>query len=367
MIHIPRQDFFLRTEATYAFQRALQHKTTTSTTEATGSEEVIQDLIFMDEIDLPALQQNNDLQLILTDHNKLSPTLAQLSPAVTGILDHHKDEILYLDAEPRVIEVCGSATSLVAEAWETSELAKDGEGERFLGDGELGTLMVSAVLLDTINLNPKFERVTPKDEKAAEFLLGYILKDKAGEDAVDKAHFLNELFEKLQDAKFDCSGLSSLDLLRKDYKETQGTPSFKFGISTVGWYLGGKGGWIEREREHGRGGLEAVKKALGSYATSRGLDVAMIMTAFDHKGVLDSSRKGFERELVVYFPEEIVSRGLDKVFMEKLEAFSDLKLEKVEEHDGEAVDGLYWFKQDNLGMSRKLLQPLVMGICQAML
>jgi len=70
----------------------------------------------MNEFDLDALVQTGNLSVYLTDHNALAAHQTHLSPFVSGIIDHHKDEGLWteLPAEERVIKKVGSACSLVA-------------------------------------------------------------------------------------------------------------------------------------------------------------------------------------------------------------------------------------------------------------
>ncbi|KAJ3415549.1 Exopolyphosphatase [Chytridiales sp. JEL 0842] len=342
LIPIPSSDFSLRSEAVYAFSSSFP------------TSSIVPDLVFLDHISLPNLATNHDLKLILTDHNKLPPSLECYANRVDGIIDHHKDEKMHLDAAVRIIEPVGSATSLVVR-----ELVEVKEDSGLL-DAELCKLLLAPVLLDTINLQPEMQRVTPTDTFAVERLLAKLVSVSnnemdlrmAGDTDRRRKSYTDSFFQELQDAKFDCSSLTSLDLLRKDYKETQ-TASVKFGISTVGWNVQA---WKAREEK----GLMSIAEALKGWMEKQGLDVGMIMTAFDYKG---EGGRGFERELVVCFADKMGS--VRQAFLDKLEGVDELQLERV---DGPRDrSGLFWYRQKNLGMSRKILQPIVVTICQAML
>ena len=74
---------------------------------------------------------------------------------VVGVVDHHEDAGLYLDARERVIESVGSCATLVAEQM----LDKGVEIEPGLANILLGT-----VLLDTINLDTSKKRSSVKDQ-----------------------------------------------------------------------------------------------------------------------------------------------------------------------------------------------------------
>ncbi|KAJ3409935.1 Exopolyphosphatase [Chytridiales sp. JEL 0842] len=346
LISIPSSDFSLRSEAVYAFSSSFP------------TSSIVPDLVFLDHISLPNLAAHHDLKFILTDHNKLPPSLECYADRVEGIIDHHKDEKMHLDAAVRIIEPVGSATSLVVR-----ECAKLEDDSEFL-DEELCKLLLAPVLLDTINLQPEMQRVTPTDTFAAERLLNMLVSAideevelcMSGESDRQRKSYTDSFFKELQDAKFDCSSLTSLDLLRKDYKETQ-TPSLKFGISTVGWNMQA---WKSREEK----GMMTIAEALTGWMGKQGLDVGMIMTAFDYKG---QGGRGFERELVVCFETKKMEERIDFVqaFLDKLEGVDELQLERV---DGPRdPSGLFWYRQKNLGMSRKLVQPIVVSICQAML
>ncbi len=135
VIGIPSADFVLRGECVHAFSRMLGPNPDAA-------------LTFLDQVTL-----SPEASVILVDHNRLAADLTHLSDLVVGIIDHHKDEGLCLDAQPRTIEPVGSTCSLIALEWKRS-----GEIEECIA-----SLLVSGILMDTINLDPQYGRTTPKD------------------------------------------------------------------------------------------------------------------------------------------------------------------------------------------------------------
>ncbi|KAJ3114261.1 Exopolyphosphatase [Phlyctochytrium bullatum] len=333
VIHVPRKDLALRTDCTYAFSRSFP-----------GVDVASSHFNFIDELDLDALNASNDLRLILTDHNRLAPSLSKYSDRVDGILDHHKDEQLHLNASPRVIEPVGSATSLIALEWQKSNHLTESL------DSSLAVLMLAPILLDTINLEQKFGRCTDKDVEASKFLL---LKSGIPENQIQT--FSKDYFEDLQNAKFDCSGLSNEDLLKKDYKEVvvklPGTRGeIKFGISSVTWFLDA---WAQREG----GNLDSVLASIKQFSSSQKLDIALVMLAFNHK----DTTIGFQRELLVLVsPFMERDSGLAAKFISEMEAKgSELDLETKKIPCKDLGSELFAYVQRNGKMSRKLLLPVV--------
>ncbi len=297
LINIPRADFKLRTEAVYLFQEA-------------GV--TIDNLLFIEDVDLVKLKADSNLKLVLVDHNKLASSQTGLETVITGILDHHADEESYPPAAVTDIRPVGSCATIVAESF-----LKD---QKDTIDASLGTLLLGTILLDTVNLDPEAGRVTDADSKAAVSLVEIAeLNSK-------------KLFDKLQFEKFNVSSLGSYDLLRKDYKEWQ-LGKVKLGIGSV---LLPVEEWISKDPD--------ITGECDKYLKERNLDVLLAMNAF--------TSPGFTRQLVVYVPDDSL-RADTVAFLEG----SDLGLEKIDvDSSGE---GCFFYNQKNLGISRKKLQPLL--------
>jgi exopolyphosphatase len=298
-IPIPRADFKLRTEAVFLFQEAGLSP---------------DKLLFLEDLDLPALHKEGRLKLVLVDHNKLASAQAGLAEAVEEILDHHQDEKLYPRAASRVIEPVGSSASLVAE-----KILRD--IPRLL-EPDCARLLLGTILLDTVNLDPKAGRVTPKDSQMAEKLLAL---SGAGQ---------KELFDRLQFEKFNVAALDSADLLRKDYKAyTAG--KIRYGMSSV---LISADAWARKDAR--------LAEELARYAAAGKLGLLVVMIAY--------TEPEFRRELLVYSPDE----KLHKIFLEFLNS-KDLDLKPINPESLRASARLALFSQANASYSRKKLQPLL--------
>ncbi len=300
LINIPGADFKLRTEAVYLFEK-------------TGIN--VENLIFIDHISLADLRDRCSLKLTLIDHNKLASSQEKFQDGVEEIVDHHKDEGLYSPTEGRTIEPVGSAATLVAEKMINLDTAPL--------EPAIAELLLGTILLDTVNLDPQAQRVTPKDEAVAMRLFEIT---GAGQ---------NELFNKLQAEKFNTSALDTPDLLRKDYKEWQ-MGAVKLGISSV---LLPVKEWLKKD--------PGIVEKFSKYAQSRKLDILLAMNAY--------TNPEFKRELVVF--------SADDQLKEKTVSFlldSKIGLETI---DTGMVKGagktIAFFSQGDLSKSRKKLQPLL--------
>ncbi|KAJ3161079.1 Exopolyphosphatase [Geranomyces michiganensis] len=373
VVSIPRCDFALRTECPFTLRRAFD------------SVDIEALLTFMDEIDLDALLAADRLEMVLVDHNKLAPSLERFASTVVGVIDHHTDEELYKDAEPRLIRVVGSATSLVAEQW----MAQSG-AEAHMEPG-LATAMIAAVLIDTVNLVEEYARVTEDDRRAVKYLLPFARNSSVtpsaavshtsgvsggggldgitassaasvSDDDADKA-YIKTLYNGVHHAKVSISGLPSSDLLRKDYKEWV-IAGYRLGISSVSWHITGSSGWAARD------GFTNICAACSRFAANRDLDLHIIMTAFDHSSEEESgtsaSARGFERELLVNFYGKLASEPAKaSAVLAELEKQTDqLELQLVEEpwcslsvQDSNTPSRLYL--QHNIRSSRKQVQPIM--------
>ena len=300
LINIPRADFRLRTEAVYLFEK-------------TGID--IKNLIFIDQISLAALRDRGSLKLTLIDHNKLASSQEKFEDTVEEIVDHHKDEGLYTPSEGRTIGPVGSAATLVAEKMLNLDTTPP--------DPTIAELLLGTILLDTVNLDPQAQRVTPKDEAVASQLFEITGADQ------------NELFNKLQAEKFNTSALDTADLLRKDYKEWQ-LGAVKLGISSVSLPVRE---WLNKD--------PGILGEFSKYSQSRKLDILLAMNAY--------TDPAFERELVVF--------SADDQLKEKTVSFLlDLRI-GLETIDAGMVKGagknIAFFSQGDLSKSRKKLQPLL--------
>ncbi|KAG0226229.1 Exopolyphosphatase [Actinomortierella wolfii] len=295
-------------------------------------------LFFRDELNTTLAKISTDqLSLFLVDHNLLSGSLSQWNNVpVTGIIDHHVDEGLYLSATPRRIEMVGSCTSLVAETFLQELKTSVNPGDRTY----IAQLMLGPILIDTGNLNPALKKAKPLD-----FAMHSSLMPLAGWGDTDF------YYKAIHEARKDTSKLSCYDLLRKDYKEwTVTTPSgesVKVGISSV---VGLVQKYIKRD------GKDAVHEAMHRWSNERELDLFMALWQDD----LGEGQGGFQRQCLI----EPCLAGF-AYLCSALEA-SDMKLQRIADLDtNDFVDsGGRVYQQLNTTWSRKQIWPFVEKLLQ---
>ncbi|KAM9006389.1 exopolyphosphatase PRUNE1 isoform 1-T1 [Sarcophilus harrisii] len=157
-------------------------------------------LIFRDEIDLHALHQTGKLTLSLVDHHALPSSDAALENAVTEVLDHRPLEQQYPPPCNVTAELVGSCATLVTE--------RILQGKPEILDWQTAALLHGTIILDCVNMAPEAGKVTPKDSK-------YVAQLEAQFPDLPNR---SKIFESLQKAKFDVSGLTTEQMLRKDLK-----------------------------------------------------------------------------------------------------------------------------------------------------
>ncbi len=296
---IPRADFKLRTEAVYVFNEAHIN---------------LEDVVFFDEVDIEALMSSNT-ELVLVDHNKLSQALSKYSTNVSGVLDHHNDEGMYENSSPRIIEAVGSTTSLVAIEFDKAGIDVE---------TDVAILLGGTILLDTVNLDPNAGRVTDTDQTVAGKLLPLCPMSR------------QDYFENIQREKFSVEGLSTGDLLRKDYKEFQ----FDTVHCGIGSALLPVTQWLEMDSN--------LLFSFAGYANKKQLDILLSMNAY--------TTPDFNRDLIIYCTTKKKHDALVDFLQKK-----DLELTTIDfsgkHQEGDAVISFY--RQGNLGISRKKLQPLL--------
>ena len=264
--------------------------------------------IFLHLEELPVdarLLARRGVRFALVDHNTLLPPFRDRDEAAEGdsvvvaIMDHHADDGHHAEASPRIIQIpTGSTTSLVTMFFK--QRWQDALATPIAPPRELATLLLSGILIDTGALKPgPSAKTTPTDRAAAEFLWRVV--GSAGQttfvDAAEAGMSIADLdagridpslsawAEQLFAAKNDVSGLSTHDLLFRDYKEyamptSAPTDVLTVGLSTVPLALAA---WLSRD--HAATGIHPGWKpfvlAMDAWMRERRLDVAGILTTFN--------------------------------------------------------------------------------------
>jgi exopolyphosphatase len=162
--------------------------------------------------------------IVLVDHAK--PLRRWDNAKILSIFDHHVDVGAGPDAEPRVFEKTASCTTLLARQM-LDELEKL-EKEYHLSH-EFLELILRAIAIDSDGLNPA--KSTEADRRVSARVLER--SDWRGEDLED---LMEDLDDKIGDARKDLAHLSVRDLLRRDYKsDFYDTPSPRIPLISLGF------------------------------------------------------------------------------------------------------------------------------------
>ena len=337
-------------------------------------------------------------RLILVDHNGLDGRLASyfadppldFRPSVAGCVDHHVDEHqvpLDTGEEPRIIQTCGSCTSLVLNhlrtAWDGLSAAARGSGAanaqtgdaigvddsavRQTWDAQVAKLALASILVDTRCLKDP-GKVTDADRRAVDFLEAKIhLAPISRGKAYDRESF----FEEITAAKSNLDALSVGEVLRKDFKTWNIEPRHgagpvhdetskknvkeqqELGVSCVVKPLH----WLAAKtcvEGNEEAGISALREQVKQFGQERNVTVQAVMTAST------SSQGDFQRELLLL----AVDKSSAKVLKDfEAQAKEELGLEDWHEValGSEAGCMRIWW-QMNVSKSRKQVGPLLRNV-----
>lgn len=312
---------------------------------------------------------------ILVDHNKLQGDLEKrFSGYVHGVLDHHEEEYAVLqgtEPEPRIIEKCGSCTSLVVrycrDSWNSisnsslSSGAAHGQGEAPIDDSvvtqgwdaQIAKMALASILIDTTNLTApgKIEKV---DIEAVEYLEAKI--KMCSKDA--KSWNRDRYYQEISEAKRNIGDLTFNEILNKDYKQWAEN-GINLGVSSVVKpleFLANKANEAQRGSN--------VEDELEHFMSERKLEVFAIMTA-------SSSEDGqFKRELLVQTNTPKLSSALSAFADRATPAFQLEEMLAANTPMKQCSDlGTVWRKiwvQKDVSKSRKQVAPLLREALQNM-
>ncbi|EJD05301.1 DHH phosphoesterase [Fomitiporia mediterranea MF3/22] len=301
----------------------------------------------------------------LVDHNRLLPRFSDKNERVevVAILDHHDDEGLYRDsANPRTIIVpTGSASSIVARHIEQSST------EQILP--EVARLLLCAILVDTSGLKPggKAEEL---DHMAVSYLLPRSELDVVSTFTPHESlSIVSVLAKDLIAKKFNVGQLSTIDLLRRDYKQyawTENGRAVLVGLSTVpiDFHI-----WLVRNS------VEEFWREVDMFVNERKLNVLGILTTFQKE------KSKHKRQLLLII-RDVPGGELERRLCMGVENASELalepyavskfvsKLQKGKPHTDIPKDvgigsrRVYLYKQVNTKATRKVIAPLMKQIIE---
>ena len=315
--------------------------------------------------DLPdQFKRPENIHWILVDHNKLQgPLGSRYGSQVYGVIDHHDEENFVPQdtaPEPRIIEKCGSCTSLVVRycksTWDAISInslssgAAHAQGESAIDDSavtqgwdaQIAKMALASILIDTANLTApgKVEQV---DREAVEYLEAKI--QMSARDA--RSWNRKAYYEEIDAAKRDIGGLSLDEILQKDYKLWTEN-GLHLGISSVVEPLE----FLVNKAASG----PALERVIERFMEERELSIFAIMTTST------TSERNFQRELFLQARKAAavpISKFLDQAVSEL--SLQDLEIDGLSAQktlESESLGPWIW-RQKAVSKSRKQVAPLL--------
>ena len=301
LFQCPRSELPLRPEVKWLFQELLIASA---------------NLVFSGDLKQEWLAEVDQLSITLVDHHVPSGLAAEFGSAVVEAIDHHKLQE-GAGSWPIVLEFVGSCSTLVAE-----RLLDD---PSYTMEAPVATLLLAAIVLDTVDLRPIEGKVTPKDAAVAERLapLASIAQE--------------ELYQQLSSAHFDIRGFSSAQLLQRDYKQVS-VGRHRLGFSSITALLSD---FLQRD---------GMSEDLAQFSIVRDLHALVLV------GISLPEGGEKRRQIALYqnTQAEVPTDFVDSLAT-ILEASGELQCERVSGLDFEGP----LLEQGNTALSRKQILPII--------
>ncbi|KAK6454559.1 uncharacterized protein RJT20DRAFT_419 [Scheffersomyces xylosifermentans] len=354
LINIPKEDLRLRRDIESLLK----------------AHSITEDLLYFVE-DFKRLNADAEtVELILVDHcNIQGDILTQFLHAkklkVVGIIDHHADEKVFLDANPRIIHTNGSCSCLVFNYW-YEQLGKD--DDLFKKHSEIIELLLGPLVIDTSNLTQKVEEGDVIAFKKYQQLLDLqgaksptikqILGPNTGiTSSSSELDVIAQFYMALKSAKKDLSGFKFADVLRKDFKQFEFTSGDAVGFSSIGKALK----WVLSNYT-----TEEITATLSKALVDFDIDLLVITSSYTQK-----ENDKYTREFAYYY--EV--KGNDK--FDNLHDLAQAPLEldaeiygadkvnsKLEEVNSSSKGIFKIYNQHKITASRKQVVPIVKEILE---
>lgn len=334
MINIPRQDFKLRRDIKFVLE----------------NNSITEDLLYFIE-DFKVIAGDDNVEIILVDHcNIQGETLIEQTKngkvTVIGIIDHHADEQVFMDANPRIIISNGSCSSLVFNYW----FKKINDVEIFRQDnGQIVKLLIAPLLIDTSNLTEKVEQNDIIAFETYESILEPEFRTMSFAD-----HFTG-FYKQVKQAKKDLTGFKFNEVLRKDYKQ------FNFKGMNVGFSSMGKSAYWTFKTYSNQEILDGIDNVMNTF------ELDLLLATPSHT---DNSGQ-YRREMFVIYNKD--SKHIDvfntfDLLLSSLKLNNDIyNLEKFEQRLKALNEAkvIRLHNQSNLAASRKQIVPAVKEVLEA--
>lgn len=311
ILNLNREELDLRPEARTVF---------------TGAGIDTSNLLFIDQVDLSVFVQSNALNCILVDHNRLSEKQTHLQPCVCEVVDHHVDEGMYgqQTLHRRLIEPVGSTCTLVA-------LLIEAQAPPFLRQLPVASLLLSAILLDTHNMDAVSAKGTPKDLRVIQLLNAVVQQDLA------------VMYQRLLSLRTDVAHLSTAQMLVRDAKYGV-AGGVAFGISSMSVDLRV---WTSKHPD--------LVAEMQLHCTREHLQLLILMTSF-------AKEHTAERQLLVFSPDPATLVRVVDALQAQGSALVLQPLPLPGVSADEPGPPFRCFQQLNLASSRKQVMPIVVAL-----
>ena len=338
LINIPKHDLKLRRDIVSLLQ----------------SHSITEDLLYFVE-DFQTLSGSEKTQVILVDHcniqgDILTEFLQQGKLDMVGIIDHHADEGVFLDASPRLIQSNGSCSSLVFNYW-FSKVDKKVLDKT----PELVELLLAPLLIDTSGMTQKVEQGDVDAFSKYQNIIGdrmSFIKSYVGTEG--SSDFYESFYKQLKKAKKDMSGFSFSDVLHKDYKQFTFSDGSSVGFSSIGKSLS----WVLTKF-----GASELNATFSEILVESKLDMLVITSSYSQK---ESGQ--YTREFCYYYETKTndTFNKLAELAKAPLQLDSNVyKLETIQDVIKSIRDAnLHIYNQRNVAASRKQVVPIVKEILE---
>jgi exopolyphosphatase len=291
--------------------------------------------------------------IIIVDHPV--PLRKWAEAEVLSIFDHHNDRGAGPNAQPRIFETVASCTTIVARQM-LDEL--EALPEEYHLPHELLELILAAIAIDSGGL---------KDAVETDRVVAKRILDRSNWRGSDLKEKMEELDDKLSEAKKDLDNLGVRDLLRRDWKgdlvdtPSPRTPTVSLGFSSIPYSLEEQIMKTEFEELFNWFAVEAA------WTAEVGADISIALNKYKTRDENGEKKKIREIVLCVRNDVRIDEEQADSLFKTVYEA-----IEKNEE-----LDVKPWHRASELGRrqmvwthengdaGRKIVRPIVEAAVEA--
>jgi len=206
-----------------------------------------------------------------------------------GVVDHHLDEGLYPQAIPRIVTIAAACISFIINYY----------SQKWESEPELCKIALACLMIDTRNLT-EYPKTKEHDKQAVAVLEGVL------GPSFERSTF----YKKLMAVYEDISGLSTLDTLRKDYKQasskdegwkcTLGTVVFQQSLESI----------LEKAAKEAQShqnsdstkplnklGLHYLLQQVQKLMADKDLDIFSIQTSYQGESIAGSDEIPIQREM----------------------------------------------------------------------